>query len=1392
MSFARRLWKWSLISAAVLVLLLVLSVAGLRLWLESSPTVAADVVARVEAATGLRIRFDRLEAHLGWYGPELVFRNARILAKRSDATLVSARAGHVGFDVWRAIASGRLASARVLLDGAVVHVLLQPSGIALLGQEALNRGETESTPLKIADLPVGRVGLSEGVIVVEDERQISPGFTIEHVRLELDRRPSALKFSLVVKLPAALGRELDVRGTVDGTGEPDSTLRWKANADGRDLNFAGFSSLLNGVARLPDAGKGSLHVSVVGTNLFMTNADATFDLRDLSLPEPGAPRDSPGAVAGSIGIEHVPESRPGAGSEWRLRVRDLSVKGGKESLRGGRADADWTVRDGAVQRFRLKVPELPLGALAPFSALAGAETVREAGKALRPRGRLTDVDLTATRAPSGPGWAVDGAATFRGLGIDAWRAVPGFAGVDGEFAGHGSSGTVSVRAAPLTLDLAQYLRAPVTATRVAAKVDWTIEADGVHLASDDATVVTPDAHGAGLVRLWLPGHNEPPHLVLDLKLADAELKGSAKYLPLLRFPVDAVAWLDDAFLAGRITEARVQYVGPTEGFPFRDRQGLWLVHGLFSGARVHFANGWADVEDAAGDLEFRNQGFAAHLKSARIAGLNIGAGEATMTDFRDADLEVHGTSSGELHRALKLLQTSPLAKSLGSYFGQLEGRGLVHADVSLDLPLRHFGDRRIGLDARLEHASVRLPGLEDEVSDINGDFRLTNLDLTVRGLKATVLGGPVSVTAETVSPGRGGDGLHVTTVHVDGHASADRLMPQLGITEAGYLSGGTDWHADVRLPRLEWMKPLPPLPPTPDLGVLRARQAGLPVVVRPDERPPLPRREPEARWLPIDVRLDSTLGGLGLNFPAPVAKPAEETRRLKAAVSVDPGVREDDEVPPKSLADGGAVHPPRLAVQATLGADSFAGEWLAAPAAADGKADAPTGLKLTRGSVHFGTGSAKLRDAPGVWVDGHLARFDLSAWLRVHTSDKPGSPMSSWLKGGEVSVDSFGILGFTVRDLVGDFRAGDDAWTAHGSGPTVAGRVQVPYDLHGPEPVVLDMERLVLNEVDQTTGTDARRDPPADLPALRAKVGSFEFMKRKLGTVEASLSRIPGGLRLDRAEVHAPTFSAQATGRWTGQDDSEWVEVDGTAHSTDVRETLVALAFEPSMSGPSADVRGQLRWRDGLDATILERLNGHAHVQAKEGQILTVQPGAGRVLGLLSVANLPRRLALDFHDLTEKGFAFDSLQGDFDFRDGNAYTNNLVVKGPAADIGLIGRTGFKAQDYDQTAVVTGHFSDGLAAAGAIVGGPVIGGALFLFGKVFQGAVEGSARGYYRISGTWDKPKVDSIGSTAAREAEAGSGALTPAGSAPAAEPSPVQDPSAHAPDAVPSPVVPSP
>jgi uncharacterized protein YhdP len=206
--------------------------------------------------------------------------------------------------------------------------------------------------------------------------------------------------------------------------------------------------------------------------------------------------------------------------------------------------------------------------------------------------------------------------------------------------------------------------------------------------------------------------------------------------------------------------------------------------------------------------------------------------------------------------------------------------------------------------------------------------------------------------------------------------------------------------------------------------------------------------------------------------------------------------------------------------------------------------------------------------------------------------------------------------------------------------------------------------------------------------------------------------------------------------------------------STDVAATLKALNYTQFIDAKHGEITADLSWDGGFSSELLTRATGKVTVAAENGQLLNVQPGAGRVLGLFSVAALPRRLALDFSDLTDKGLSFDSIHGDFELRDGNAFTNNLLLRGPAAEIGIAGRTGIGARDYDQTAVVTGNLGASLPVAGALAGGPAVGAALLLFSQVFKEPLKGITRGYYRITGPWDNPVVERIDAAQMKEAAA--------------------------------------
>ena len=132
------------------------------------------------------------------------------------------------------------------------------------------------------------------------------------------------------------------------------------------------------------------------------------------------------------------------------------------------------------------------------------------------------------------------------------------------------------------------------------------------------------------------------------------------------------------------------------------------------------------------------------------------------------------------------------------------------------------------------------------------------------------------------------------------------------------------------------------------------------------------------------------------------------------------------------------------------------------------------------------------------------------------------------------------------------------------------------------------------------------------------------------------------------------------------------------------------------------------------------------------------------MLGLVSLAELPRRLSLDFRDFFDKGFAFNTLKGRFVFAKGVARTDNLSIKGPSADIKVSGDADLVAQRYDQTIDVLPKAGGVVTAVGLAVGWPVGVAVGAVAGEVLKHPLQQMARKRYHVTGPWASPDVQPV------------------------------------------------
>ena len=474
--------------------------------------------------------------------------------------------------------------------------------------------------------------------------------------------------------------------------------------------------------------------------------------------------------------------------------------------------------------------------------------------------------------------------------------------------------------------------------------------------------------------------------------------------------------------------------------------------------------------------------------------------------------------------------------------------------------------------------------------------------------------------------------------------------------------------------------------------------------------PAVPEGQPQP---PARLRVESDLAGTAVTLPAPLDKPADVVRPLRVEASLPLA---DGEI---SLALGESL----MTMRARAGAD-----------------DALAGV------ITLGGESTGALPAQGLVVRGRSPSLDAAGWVAFAAKgDGTGG-----LREVDLQVDRLDLLGSPFADTTLRLQRGEASTQITLDGEGVSGRIDVPSELargvqgrfarlHWPERPPPDPAALAAAE-------EGRSDDPGKLPPLRFHVEDLRVGTLVLGRAEFAASPVPDGLRIERFSTHSPTLELLATGDWLRAGDGRSrSEFEANFQAGALGELLTAFGLAGMVDDGPTQGRLDGSWPGSPGAFALARFEGRLSVEVGEGSLLEVEPGGGgRVLGLISLAEIPRRLTLDFSDFFDKGFAFNTVSGEFVFADGRAHTDGLRIDGPAAEIRVSGATDLRRQEYDQRIEVLPKAGGVLPAIGAIAGGPVGAAVGAMAQAVLQKPLKQAARTVYHVTGPWKEPKVEVI------------------------------------------------
>jgi uncharacterized protein YhdP len=399
-----------------------------------------------------------------------------------------------------------------------------------------------------------------------------------------------------------------------------------------------------------------------------------------------------------------------------------------------------------------------------------------------------------------------------------------------------------------------------------------------------------------------------------------------------------------------------------------------------------------------------------------------------------------------------------------------------------------------------------------------------------------------------------------------------------------------------------------------------------------------------------------------------------------------------------------------------------------------------------RGVLMAGPGERLPAETRGLHIRGETTAVRLEDWLNLSRSGEKKVGAADRIRSIDLQVSDLFAIGQHLRNHHVRLDRSARDWLVQIDGEDVSGSVFVPYDFGADRAMVVEMERMRLPGDDVTPPSVSTLDP-RNLPPITFTADEFALGDRNLGAVEVNLVRTEEGLEAEKLIATDGSFDIVGTGRWVADENEELgsrTYVMATLNSNDVTTTLARLDFAQGISGESMGVVVDLSWAGGPRASFLDVLDGKVQMRLENGALEEVEPGAGRMLGLVSFVALPRRLSLDFRDVFNRGFRYDSIAGNFNIQSGIASTCDMSLEGPAALIGVVGQVDMVNSEYEQGAVVSAKVGNTLPIVGAVVGGPPGAAAMLIFSQIFKKPLQSMGQVYYGISGPWEEPAIDSI------------------------------------------------
>ena len=1291
---------------------------------------------QLQQRSGLRVEMDAIAVNSNGWVPEVDLRGLRLLDAQGGKGLTLPQV-HVAF------------SAASLLAGNVERIDIQGADLEIR-RDAQGRIWVAGMPVQVPD---GQDSAALDWLFAQREWQVSGGRVqwldalrgtppLELSDVSLSVRNTARNHTLALDAtpPQNWGDRLHLSGQFGRSllsGHPGRLVDWRGqvHADLPRMDLVPLAAYWD-AARGIRSGRGSLQLWLDVRELQVTGATAELALEDVDASLDGQ---SQAMQLRQIGGRLAMRPLDGGGLQYAVTGLQAQTRDG---LRWPASDATvalWPADAPGGARGTVSIGQLDLALAAQMAARMPLEAAARAALAqLQATGRVQDLSVQwqgPWRAPSeyrlkaqvqklslapygGPG--------FPGLGVQGLDAV-----IDASHTGGTANWSIKkgALALPLVLDDSQ-----VALDDASASLRWSWVDGRLRLEMPRLQVANADVAG-DMALVWTEARKTPSakpgaasglgELALEGKLTRLQFPRLARYLP-RAMDRDTRNYLRDALSGGELGPVSFKVKGDLDQFPFSNgRPGVFQIATTVRNMQYAYAlppkqkgaPTWPALAQLFGDLELDRDTLT--LSNARAnwvhpaspaAVLPITRGAARVTQLYDrASVSVNLEGRAALADALTLINRSALGPVMGNALARSSTSGSGAYKINLQIPLADPDKTALQGSLALAGNDFQFSPDAPRLARVRGNLAFTENSVTFSGLQAAALGGDVRLDGSlqfTDAAWESGNNRVRVQGTISGQAVRDAKDLGALAAAAGFMEGQTAYSAT-----LGW-------------------RSGAP-----------------------QIQLSSDLQGMALNLPAPLGKPAQAAMPLRLDWS-SPGGDAVSKAPPRT--DTIRLSLGRVA-QLQLQRDTSGAE-----------------ARLLRGVVALGeTETAPVMPAQGLAATVDVAVLDVDPWLRLWDKWMPAQDTkaggdSSYLP-SSVKLQAKQLLWGArhVERLNLSGRREGTLWRLDVDAAQLAGKLEFSMaNASGGSRLYARLSRLAL-EANAANDVQNLLDAPAtSLPAMDVVVDALEMYGKKLGRMQATAVNVgsaPGKAewRLQQLQLSVPEATFRANGVW-GAVSSLSATAPGAAAPVPVRKTgadgrrtelnftldiadsgalLARFGMANVVRAGSGKIEGKVGWGAPPLNPDYPSMSGRFNLDIAKGQFLRADPGAAKLLGILSLQSLPRRLLLDFRDVFSDGFEFNHVRGDVAIEQGIARSSNLQMAGAVATVLMDGSTDIARETQNIKVLVIPQLDTSAATLLTALANPVAGLYTLVASTLLRQPIQDANTQELLVEGSWQAPRV---------------------------------------------------